>query len=259
MEPTGGNRSRSGEPAELAALADGSLPAERRAALEAEVARSPELAALLAEQERARALVHEANLEVDAPAGLRARIEAERRPRRRRPVVLSVGFGAAAAATAIVLLVTLPGSPAGPTVAEAATLAVRPATDPPPAPQASRPTLLAQSAAGVPFPNWQTKFGWRASGVRIDSLEGRRATTVFYEKKGHRIGYTIVSGSALRAPAHAALVRRAGTALRSFAPDGRIAVTWLRRGHTCVLSGVGVERAVLLKLAAWKGKGTVPF
>jgi phosphoglycolate phosphatase-like HAD superfamily hydrolase len=36
--------------AELAALADGSLPAERRAVLEADVASSAELAALLAEQ-----------------------------------------------------------------------------------------------------------------------------------------------------------------------------------------------------------------
>ena len=41
------------QPAELAAVADGSLAPERRAELEAQIAESPELAELLAEQERA--------------------------------------------------------------------------------------------------------------------------------------------------------------------------------------------------------------
>jgi hypothetical protein len=36
-------------------------------------------------------------------------------------------------------------------------------------------------------------------------------------------------------------------------------VTWLRLGHSCVLSGEDVDRDVLLKLAAWKGAGSVPF
>ena len=70
------------ELAELAALADGSLAPERRAALEARVAASPELAAQLAEQQRAVALAQSAAAEVEAPAALRARIEAQRRARR---------------------------------------------------------------------------------------------------------------------------------------------------------------------------------
>ena len=61
--------------AELAALADGSLAPERRAELEARVAASPELADLLAEQQRAVALTRSAAAEVEAPAALRARIE----------------------------------------------------------------------------------------------------------------------------------------------------------------------------------------
>ena len=56
------------EVAELAALADGSLAPKRRAALEARVAESPELADLLAEQERAVALMRGAAAEVEAPA-----------------------------------------------------------------------------------------------------------------------------------------------------------------------------------------------
>jgi anti-sigma-K factor RskA len=86
------------ELAELAALADGSLSAERRAALEEQVEASPELAALLAEQQRAVAWMSDAAAQVEAPAGLRARIEAQRRPRRApgsRPFVV---VGAAAVA-----------------------------------------------------------------------------------------------------------------------------------------------------------------
>jgi anti-sigma-K factor RskA len=90
------------QPAELAALADGSLAPERRAQLEAQIAGSPELAELLAEQERAVGFARSAASEVEAPAGLRARVDARRQARRipgwRRPVLI----GAAAAATVVV-------------------------------------------------------------------------------------------------------------------------------------------------------------
>jgi len=89
-------------PVELAALADGSLAPERRAELEARIAESPELAELLAEQERAVGFARSAASEVEAPAGLRARVETRRQARRvpgwRRPVLI----GAAAAATVVV-------------------------------------------------------------------------------------------------------------------------------------------------------------
>ena len=88
------------ELAELAALADGSLAPERRAALEARVAASSELTDRLAEQQRGVALARSAADGVEAPAALRARIEAQRRVRRvrvpRRPVLIG------AAATAVV-------------------------------------------------------------------------------------------------------------------------------------------------------------
>src|SRR5207248_2464071 len=58
--------------------ADGSLAPERRAALEARVAASPELAERLAEQQRAVALARSVVAEVEPPAGLRAHIEAQR-------------------------------------------------------------------------------------------------------------------------------------------------------------------------------------
>ena len=59
------------EVAELAALADGSVAPERRAALEAQIAASPALADRLAEQEKAVALLRGAGDEVGTPDGLR--------------------------------------------------------------------------------------------------------------------------------------------------------------------------------------------
>ena len=84
------------ELAELAALADGSLAPDRRAELEAQVAASSELADRLAEQQRALALVRGAGDEVEAPAALRARVEAQRRPRRHEMPRRLVIIGAAA-------------------------------------------------------------------------------------------------------------------------------------------------------------------
>ena len=89
--------------AELAALADGSLAPERRAELDARIAASPELANLLAEQQRAVALARSAATEVEAPAALRARIEHGRPSRRPAPWRL-VAVGSAVAVVAAVVI-----------------------------------------------------------------------------------------------------------------------------------------------------------
>jgi len=91
------------EIADLAALADGSLPPKRRAALQARVDASPELAERLREQRRAVALTRSTG-GIEAPAALRARVEARRGV---RPVRISSRLaliGAAAAAVAVVVL-----------------------------------------------------------------------------------------------------------------------------------------------------------
>ena len=97
-------RRREDEAAELAALADGSLAPERRAAVEAHVAASPELAERLAEQKRALAYVHRAAADVEAPAGLRRRVEAQQRvPRVWAPGRVALAGAAAVAVVAVTI------------------------------------------------------------------------------------------------------------------------------------------------------------
>src|SRR4051812_21553549 len=150
---------------ELAALADGSLAPERRAELEAEVARSPELAALLAEQERAVGYTRNAAATVDAPAALRARIEAQqRRPARRRlmPRRLIPVAGLAAAAAVAVIAIAVIGSGTSSVQVTAALTS----------------TGLAPGASGHATLT-KTTSGWR---VELDARGlPRRENGVFYE------------------------------------------------------------------------------
>jgi hypothetical protein len=203
----------------------------------------------------------QAVLEVEAPPRLRERINAERDrargPARRRRLTVGAALAAATAAAALLVVLLLPGGAGGPSVVEAANLGTRPPTGPAPGP--GRAKLLDASAFGLPFPDWAQKFGWESSGRRVDEIDGREAVTVFYEKAGREIAYTIVSGEALPPPQPSAMARREGTPLRHLSRDGRTIVTWERRGQTCVLSGADVSAATLLDLAAWKGLGAVPF
>lgn len=251
-------------PEEIAALADGLLAPERAAQIRAQAARSPQLAAAIAGQEHAVTALRAAAVEAGAdgaPPALRARIESARRPATRvAPRRALLGSAAVAAVVLAVLAVfLLPAGGGGPSVAAAAELGARPADAPAPAALPATPALLDASVDGVAFPAWDDELGWRATGQRADDLDGRDATTVAYEKEGARVAYTIVSGDALDDPEDAQEVTRDGVELRTFSTDGRPAVTWLRDGHTCVLSGEGVDEDTLTKLAVWKGGGAVSF
>jgi hypothetical protein len=200
-------------------------------------------------------------VELKAPLRLRQRIEAERerarRPARRRRFTLGGALAGATAAAALLVVLLLPGGAGGPSVVEASELGTLPPTQP--APEPGRPKLLDASAFGLPFPDWAEKFGWEPSGRRVDEIDGRRAVTVFYEKEGREIAYTIVGGDTLGAPEPSAAAQREGTTLRYVKLDGRTIVTWERGGRTCILSGSEVPATTLLNLAGWKGLGAVPF
>jgi len=236
--------------AELCALADGSLAADRRAAVEARVAASPELQRLLERQQRAvhatRALAAE-----PVPASLRDAVEATRTPKARRPAPRFVPRLALAGGLALVLVavlaVFLNGGPGAPTVAEAARLAERPPSGA--APSAASQTQLNVAIDGAVFPNLQA-LGWRAVGTRRDEIGGRDALVVYYAKGSNRIGYAIVGGSALTRPDGAAPTTRGGVLYQALQIGGKPVVTWRRAGHTCVLIGAAA-RDELLTLAAY--------
>jgi anti-sigma factor RsiW len=249
------------EMAELAALADGSLPAARRSALEARVAASPQLQELLERQRRAIAATRAAAVE-PVPAALQAGVEGRigrTKPRRRRVrLVPGLALGSAvAAAAAIVLALVLTGGPTGPTVADAARLAGTPPSGPAPH-RLNHGAQLAARVDGVAFPDLARAYGWRPVGVRRDEVNGRAATVVYYEKGGKRIGYVILAGSALPSPSGAQSVERRGVRIKTLEVNGHPTVTWQRLGHTCVLTGT-TSRSQLLTLASWRGGGTLRY
>jgi anti-sigma factor RsiW len=236
------------EMAELAALADGTLSAEQRLAVEARVAASPALAELLERQREAvRATRLPAGAEV--PASLRVP-RGTRRKRTARFVPRLALAGVAAVAAAVVATIVLSGGPGAPTVADAARLGTHAPTGPAPAPAGHAGTKLAIAEAGVVFPDFASTYGWQAVGVRTDRVDGRDATVVFYGRAGKRLGYVIVAGAGLTRPSAAERTVIRGVEYQTLSANGRLAVTWRRGGHTCVLIG-GASRAELVKLASW--------
>lgn len=254
---------------DLGALADGSLGEQRRAALERAVADSPELQARLGEQREALAAVRplqaeQASRELHArlsssPQGRRPRAHSGRRPAPRRALGLASALALTGVATALVLL---GGASPAPTVAEAAVLGSLPPTAPvqsPPEDHTVHVMLPRARGAGLPFPYWEDRFGWRAVGLRRDRVDGRLLTTVLYARHDRRLAYTIVAGPALPDDARASVTVRDGIALSSGSIGRRAVVTWLRRGHTCVLSGTGSAVDALVALGAWRGDGELPY
>jgi anti-sigma factor RsiW len=244
------------EMADLCALADGTLPPERRRAVEAWVAASPDRRALFDRQRRSLAATAPASREPE-PASLRAAVESQssrRAPRSRRLLPRLAFAGGAAAVAAIALVLALNGGATDPTVADAAELAARPPSGPAPARAEGSRTQLAVSVEGLEFPDFRRAYGWRPSGLRVDTVDGRDATVVYYRKGERRIAYVIVSGAGLAPPADAHGPVRRGVEFRVLRAGDRPAVTWQRSGHTCVLAGEA-SGAELLRLAAWRGGG----
>jgi len=214
--------------ADLAALADGSLYGPRRDALEARLAREPDLAAALARQ---RAVVARLFATAPpAPLSLRMAVEELEAPVvRRRPWRLWPAAALALAAS-IAVFVALLAAP-GPGIDDVLAVASRPAES---------PAALDREFEGVRFPRYEK---WRATGERTDVVDGRSVRTVFYRgRDGRVIAYAIVAGRALSSD-------RALRAVRG--DDGVVAVTWTRHGRTCVIAAVGGDPRSLARLAVW--------
>jgi anti-sigma factor RsiW len=255
--------------ADLVGFVDGRLDPDQRARVEARAAKDPAYKSALLSQQVGRNAITAAAEATGAPLALKTRVEEMGAARGRRhgvrgpsartrlgglrwPAAGVLATGVAAVLAAIVLV------GGGPGIEDVAAAAVRPPTAAvAPVPAASK--LLKERVDSVIFPNYVGKFGWQAVGTRTDEIGGRRTRTVFYEKGGRRIAYTVVAGEALDQPGDADRATVEGTVVRALRAQGRNVVTWRRRGHTCVLSSKDVPLAELIALAGWKGKGEVAF
>jgi hypothetical protein len=212
------------------------------------------------------ALVHIRTLDaVHAPAALRQSIEQlvddtqARRARWSAPRIRFAAAGALAAGTVALAAIVLGAAssqtaqPGTPTVLAASRLALLPATATAPAESPRNAGQLERSVEGVAYPYWGGQPGWQASGARTDRLGARTITTVFYgDRRGRRIGYAIVAGTALPAPATGTVVERGGVRYDLLDAGGARIVTWRAAGHTCILAGRGVTAGTLLRLAGWQ-------
>jgi hypothetical protein len=188
---------------------------------------------------------------VHAPASLRAAVAAgPQRAARRGPAPRLVALGGAGLACVVaVALAIAPGGhdPVAPTVASAASSALRAPTRPAPR---GADGVLTVSAAGVRFPDYGAGSRWRPAGTRTDRLGDRTTVSVAYDAAGVRAGYAIVGGAPLPVPAGARRMVYEGVPVAVIERDGLRIVTWRRGGHTCVVAarGVGLDR--LLGLVA---------
>jgi len=239
--------------ADLCALADGTLPEDRRTEVEARVAASAELQELVARQRRS--LARTGALESEpVPESLREAVEGQRRAgggrrRSRSGLVPRLGLAGGLATAAAALVIVLGGGSAAPTVADAADLTTQPPLQPAPRPAGDR-TELTEDLEGVAFPNLRPPYGWRAVGVRQDKVDGRKATVVYYARGARRVAYVIVGGSALDRPDEGRSVVQGGVRYQTLRLHGRAAVTWRRGGHTCVITG-RASGGELLALASY--------
>jgi hypothetical protein len=203
----------------------------------------------LSDSERIGAAIRAAVEGVEAPPGLRASVAAQahdRRPQRRWIAVPA--FSAAAVAVLVAVALLAIGSGGGPTIADAAGLALRNPTLPPPAGQPGNERFLKADVGGVPFPNYRYSTPFSTAGARSDELSGRRARTVIYGLGSNRIGYTIVSGKPLPVPNGARVIKHGGESFAVLRNHGALVVTWREKDHTCVLAS---RTASLKRLVIW--------
>ena len=208
-------------------------------------------------EQRVADLIAQVSASTRAPDSLRLRIDALReQPSVRAPrgqwlrdggLRLRAGLAGATASVAAVVAVVLviAGGTAAPSLAAVTALAGRGPAGPAPGADASAPaTLLSTAVGGLHFPNWWSQGGWRSTGQRTDTVGGRRVATVYYTHDGTRLAYSIVAAPALADTAVG------GDPYKVMRNGRQVSVVWTDKGHTCVLSGVGVSVGSLWNLAS---------
>jgi len=241
--------------AELSALADGTLAAERRPALEALLESSLALREQFELERRLVERLHAARATDRAPIALRERIESERdrargaqargltgRARRWLAPWPIAGLSGAVAAV-VAVIVVLAGGSGGLTVSSAAQLAQRGPAGGKPALAPGDRAVLATHVGAVRFP---ARLGsLSVTGQRTDRLDGRRVVTVYYAGDGTTVAYSVLAKPALAQEVNwhvGAVAYYVGT-LR-----GRAALVWRNGGHTCIISAAGIAPQTLRRL-----------
>jgi hypothetical protein len=205
-------------------------------------------------EQRVVDLLSQARVDTRAPEGLRAQVgalregQAEHR-RATRPAglpSLRLGLAGVAVIAVAALAVALSGgSTATPSLIQVAALSGRGPAGPAPGPlRSAQTTLLTASVGGLHFPNWQAQGGWRSSGERSDTIDGRTIRTVFYTNAGGtRLAYSIVASPVLGGS------RVSNSPYVWLQAGSRATVVWTDQGHTCALTGVGISAEALWSLA----------
>jgi hypothetical protein len=207
-----------------------------------------------ADEQRLRSLL--AAVEAPAPPELRRAIlerNADARAARRRrwqlpmpALALAMSGVAAAACVALVLVLASGSSPAAPTVARVALVALE-------RPTAASPATLVAAGTQIPFPDGAARGG-PSVGVRRDSVAGRRVTTEFYRSyDSGTLGYAIVAGVPLDWGHGGVTHRLGGEPYTVIVERGATVVTWVADGHTCILASRTAPASALLGLAAAEG------
>jgi hypothetical protein len=244
--------------AELSALADGTLAADRRPAVEALLASSPEIREQFELERRLVERLHAARAADRAPAALRERIEADRArgaARRRRGLALSgrrwlsawpVAGVTGAVAAVVAAIVILAGGSGGPALSSVAALAQRAATVPS-APAPGNSAVLAAHVGSATFPARLTSAGLdlTATGERTDRVDDRLVVTVYYAGQGAHVAYSIVAQPTLSQPAQ---WHSQGAPYALLTLVGRRSLVWQNNGHTCVISSTNLSAQTLRSL-----------
>jgi len=229
---------------QLVALADGSLPPERRDEVAQRVAASPQATEALELQRRALAATRA--FAPPTPPGLHGALRA---PQRTRAVRLRPALAAACVLLALALVAGLALSRQSDPLAVAVDVSGREAREPAPP---ARGATLRRTFEGVTFPDWEREFGWRATGARRDTVDERASDTVYYQHTHHRIGYTVLAGRSVGLPSKGRRVVRDGVQIQLYHAGARTVAVFERGGRTCVLAGVVHRDSTLVKLAAWR-------
>jgi hypothetical protein len=189
----------------------------------------------------------------EPPAALRLRVgrqiaqAREQRARRRRAFA---GVLAAAGALAAIAVLLVPPRGSAPTVVQVVRVAAAAPRAPAPSVDRTDRRRLTERVDDVWFPNWRA-LRWRPVGRSSQSLDGRRAATVYYARDdGMRIAYTIVAAGTLTWPKDSRVVTSGWTRLRVYSGAGRRVVGWRNRGHLCLIAGPrSLPESTLLALA----------